>query len=480
MTLINTNKVNFKNFKKESYNGKFIIFLFSFLPISLILGNSAINSNILIINLFFLLTCYRQKQWSWIRNKYFYFFISIWIYLVMNSIFSESVAETFFDSIRKEIVYPKNDSIIRSVGFMRFIIFLFAVQYFFFNSKKIFNQIFLYWSIIIFVVLIDIVFERIFGFNLLGFKSSSPTRIVSFFKDELIVGGFILGFSFLISGFLFNLTKSGTVKKILPSIFFCLSIICIYLSGERSNFVKALITFSTILLLINDSYFYIKKKYIFLFVVIGLTLVTLISKNTYNAQIQSYKKITRSIDRSDESWKKCASMERIDMEVCYDDIKLTHSLEAFLSIPNYYEKLGHLRHFAHYEVAWQIIKDYPITGIGNLKFRHICHNIKYYDTRILFTKERCSTHPHQVHLEILSEQGIVGYFIIIFTVFSILFNSFKIYRKTGDLIHLSSILFVLTFFIPLLPTGSFFSTFNGSIFWINFSLVYAFLNKDKE
>ena len=198
MTLINTNKVNFMNFKEESYNEKFIIFLFSFLPISLILGNGVINSNILIIDLFFLLTCCRQKQWSWIRNKYFYFFISIWIYLVINSIISENVAASLFDPVRKEIVYPKNDSIIRSVGFIRFIIFLFAVQYFFFNSKKIFNRIFLYWSIIVFVVLIDVVFEYIFGFNLLGFESLSSIRIGSFFKDELVVGGFYTRF------FIFN------------------------------------------------------------------------------------------------------------------------------------------------------------------------------------------------------------------------------------------------------------------------------------
>ena len=442
MTLINTNKVNFKNSIKESYNEKFIIFLFSFLPISLILGNSAINSNILIIDLFFLLTCYRQKQWSWIRNKYFYFFISIWIYLVINSIISENVVGSLYDAHLKEIINPDRDSIIRSVGFIRFIIFLFAVQYFFFNSKKIFNQIFLYWSIIIFVVLIDIVFERIFGFNLLGFESPSSKRIVSFFKDELVVGGFILGFSFLISSFLFKLTKNDTVKKIFPSIFFCLSIICIYLSGERSNFIKAIIAASIILLLINDAYFYIKKKYIFLFIIIGLTLVTLISEDIYTKQIGSYQKILRHNKAS-----------------------------------TYLEKFGHLRHFAHYEVAWQIIKDYPIFGVGNLKFRYICHNDKYSNTKILYTHERCSNHPHQIHLEILSEQGIVGYLIIIFTIFNILFNSFKIYRKTGDLIHLSSILFVLTFFIPLLPTGGFFSTFNGTIFWINFSLVHAFLNK---
>jgi O-antigen ligase len=441
MTLINANKVNFKSFIKESLNEKFIIFLFSFLPISFILGNSAINSNILIIDLFFLLTCYHQKQWSWIRNKYFYFFIFIWIYLVINSIISENVTASFFDTIRKEIVYPKNDSIIRSVGFLRFIIFLFAVQYFFFISKKIFNQIFLYWSVIIFIVLIDVVFERIIGFNLLGFESSTSRRIVSFFEDELVVGGFILGFSFLISGYLFKLTINDTVKKIFPSIFFCLSIICIYLSGERSNFIKALIIVSIILLLIKDARIYIKKKYIFLLIIIGIALPTLVYEEVYSRQIQFFSRIQLH-DRG-----------------------------------SIYERFGHIRHFAHHEVAWQIIKDYPIFGVGNLKFRHICHNKKYSNDEINYTNERCSNHPHQIHLEILSEQGIIGYLIIIFTIFSILFNSFKIYRKTGNLIHLSSILFVLTFFIPLLPTGSFFSTFNGSIFWINFSLVHAFLNK---
>ena len=96
---------------------------------------------------------------------------------------------------------------------------------------------------------------------------------------------------------------------------------------------------------------------------------------------------------------------------------------------------------------------------------------------MMLTNQRCSNHPHQVHLEILSEQGILGYLIIIFTIFYILLNSYKVYRKTGDMIHLSSILFVLIFFIPLLPSGGFFSTFNASIFWINFSLAHAFLNK---
>ena len=117
------------------------------------------------------------------------------------------------------------------------------------------------------------------------------------------------------------------------------------------------------------------------------------------------------------------------------------------------------------------------TPVGNLNFRHVCHKEKYYNVKIKHTSERCSNHPHQIHFEILSEQGILGYLIIISIIFYVLFNSFKIYLKNNNIVHLSSILFVLVFFIPLLPSGSFFSTFNSSIFWINFSIVHAFLKK---
>ena len=459
MTSINTNEVSFKNSKKTYLYKQFIIFLFSLLPLSLILGNTAITLNIIIIDLFFLFTCYHQKKWSWIKNKYLYFFIFIWIYLILNSIISTNIFYTF-DYIERHEVYPQKESLIRSIGFIRFIIFLFAVEYFFNNSKKFFNQIFLYWTIIIFIVLIDIIFERIFGFNLLGFESPSSHRIVSFFKDELVIGGFVLSFAFLISGFLFKLTKNDSKKKIFSNIFFCLSIICIYLSGERSNFIKALIIASIILLLINDAHIYIKKKYIFLVIIIGIALPTLMSKDIYQRQIGFFKRIMLGVSAT---------------SIVYGG-KNTFAVQLY-DQGSIHEKFGHLKHFVHYDTALQIIKDYPIFGIGNHNFRYICHDNKYSNDEMMLTNQRCSNHPHQVHLEILSEQGILGYLIIIFTIFYVLLNSYKVYRKTGDTIHLSSILFVLIFFIPLLPSGGFFSTFNASIFWINFSLAHAFLNK---
>ena len=38
--------------------------------------------------------------------------------------------------------------------------------------------------------------------------------------------------------------------------------------------------------------------------------------------------------------------------------------------------------------------------------------------KIPLTSQRCSTHPHQIHFELLSEQGLIGYLIFFFFIFS--------------------------------------------------------------
>ena len=43
--------------------------------------------------------------------------------------------------------------------------------------------------------------------------------------------------------------------------------------------------------------------------------------------------------------------------------------------------------------------------------------------------------------------------------------------KNKNMYHLSNTGYLLVFFIPLLPGGGMFSTFNGVLFWVIFSLV---------
>jgi len=82
-----------------------------------------------------------------------------------------------------------------------------------------------------------------------------------------------------------------------------------------------------------------------------------------------------------------------------------------------------------------------------------------------------NTHPHQYHFEILANLGLSGY--IYLTIFFIyfFFKNFKFYLKTKNKLTLGCFLTLIIFLAPLLPTGSFFTTYGATIFWLNFSLM---------
>ena len=54
--------------------------------------------------------------------------------------------------------------------------------------------------------------------------------------------------------------------------------------------------------------------------------------------------------------------------------------------------------------------------------------------------------------------------------------SIKNYLKTKNLYQLSGIIFVIVSLLPILPTGSFLSTFTSSIFWLNFAIMCGYNN----
>ena len=143
---------------------------------------------------------------------------------------------------------------------------------------------------------------------------------------------------------------NSSKKKILSNIFFCIVIVCIYLSGERANFVKGLIIFFAILLFVNNIFFVLKKKYIFLLIIITIISITFLSKDVYERQRRFF--INVGIGTNAE-------------------YKGPGHLLGKYKDASIYEKYGHLRHFAHFDTAWNIFKDYPIFGVGNLKFKYV-------------------------------------------------------------------------------------------------------------
>ena len=124
-------------------------------------------------------------------------------------------------------------------------------------------------------------------------------------------------------------------------------------------------------------------------------------------------------------------------------------------------------YFTLYYSAIKIFNENKLFGSGMKTYRIESMELKKSSNINLYG---ASNHPHQFHFEVLSELGLIGYFLLLSNLFYVIFLNTK---KDQNYLRKSSILFLLATLIPLLPSGSFFTSFTASIFWIN----YAFLIK---
>ena len=68
---------------------------------------------------------------------------------------------------------------------------------------------------------------------------------------------------------------------------------------------------------------------------------------------------------------------------------------------------------------------------------------------------------------------IIGSVILLSIFFYIMFRILKEILISRNNIQIGCFVFVFLNFIPILPSGAFFSDFNLTIFWLNFSLMFA-------
>ncbi len=105
--------------------------------------------------------------------------------------------------------------------------------------------------------------------------------------------------------------------------------------------------------------------------------------------------------------------------------------------------------------------------MGNKNYRvETCINRKN-------SKYSCNTHPHQVYFEFLAEHGFVGSMILLFILFNLIFSKIRVILNSKNYLQLGCLIFLTTLFIPLLPSGAFFTNYNLTIFWVNLSIMYS-------
>ena len=127
---------------------------------------------------------------------------------------------------------------------------------------------------------------------------------------------------------------------------------------------------------------------------------------------------------------------------------------------------------AHYLTAYEIFNDSPVFGKGIRSFRYEC--LKYPQIQSSYAHVRCSTHPHNLLLEILIEIGIVGLLLFIFMLYKF-FTLKRLFYSNSVILYL----FIATI-MPIKPTGAFFSTWFGSILWLLMGFYYWEINQKKN
>lgn len=121
----------------------------------------------------------------------------------------------------------------------------------------------------------------------------------------------------------------------------------------------------------------------------------------------------------------------------------------------------------------------PLVGVGGKNFRDVCPQIRpeniplngdYFPEVLIF----CSTHPHNIYIEVFAEYGLIGsiLFVVMLSGLAVAFRG-----QRSDPIALGAGIGALIIVWPLVPHGSFFTNWNGIIFW---SLIGLMLSRSRK
>lgn len=400
-------------FFKNKIDLQIIVLQFLF-PIFILIGNAAINVSITLIAFLMLIKIFNNKEILLENRKIIYLLFFFFLSLLINLFFSNLI----------------ENSIPRIIKFLPIILFVISFVYVSKKYSEILNLYQKFYFFIILVIIIDLIFELISGTNIIGLSSEMyPSRLGSFTGNEATIGYFFLGLSLFFFSFIFY--KYQSVKIIFLS--YILIVILSFLIGERASFVR-------LFLAINILYLFLYK---------------------FNLKILLIKIFTIGLI--------------IQATFVGSDVIKSRYFNQIFQYPNgvmgYFENS---LHGAHYKVAIEIFKDNPIFGVGIKNFRNESP-LKIYDNlNHKYSKSRSSTHPHQLHFELLSETGLFGYLSFMLFIFISIIISFRNFLRFNNYYQLSAILFIVVIIIPIIPTGAFFSTYFSSIFWLNYALMVSY------
>ena len=429
--------------QNDSRSKLFSIILALF-PLSFIAGNMIININIIILVLISIILFGKE-----IFNVRIYFLdkllISYFILIIFSGILNDYHFYRNNHYWRESYFYTT----FKAVIFLKYLLLYFCLRYLLENKIISLKYFFISCTFASVFVSVDLFYQSIFGTDMLGFeKPQDGRKLGGPFGDELIAGGFIQRFS-IFSFFLLPLFYKEISNKILKYIIpllFILFLLGISLSGNRMPLILFIFTVGLIVLFNKQT-----RKYFLLFILIFIIFFTVIINlnKTVKENVYSFKN------------------QVINMYVAVSKNEINKK-----NAPPY------LKEFSTFYDTWRLNKYF---GGGVKNFRYYCHLRPNIEKNSKFI---CNMHPHNYHLEVLTELGLVGFLIFSCIILNILFITlFKKYFSSQSSLKNNNIIipFIFLFITEIFPiksTGSFFTTGNTTYLFIIIGILVALTRKE--
>tara|TARA_A100001015_G_scaffold91701_1_gene102073 strand:- start:2216 stop:3457 length:1242 start_codon:yes stop_codon:yes gene_type:complete len=394
--------------------------LFYILPISIVFSNFFANFTVYYLALFGIYIFYKEKKY--INKNIINLVFIFWLYISIRSLFTH------------DVIF----SLKSSLPLIRYLFFIIAVSYLIENVKnlvRIFTFIFFSFVLLLFI---DAFVQFTFGKNLFGYTESVNNRNSSFFKGRFVLGSYISKI-ILISFILLNSYLPFNKFKLIYIFISLISLGIILISGDRASLGLYLLSLFTILILMDKRYMTFYQK--FLSLCLSLFFTFLIIFSVENFKTRFYFQTLNDISGADKVL--------------------------------YFSK----GHQSHWKTSYKMFLDNKLFGKGPNMFRLICDQKEFNSG-----KKSCSTHPHNYHVQLLGETGIIGYFLFLSLFLMILFHLIRqfyyVYIKNDIYLSFNKIILLsLTFsnFWPIITTGNIFSSFTLNLVFI--SLAFYFFDE---
>jgi hypothetical protein len=460
--------------------------LFYSFPLSFILGNLIVSGQLLLFIIASLILIYKEKLNIRFKNTYWILILFFLSLIIVTAVHYESINALKLKLYQSpgllnedpNVAAFKDNSIFKSFLQFRFLILIFVVDTLFYNKILNLKKFFLFCLCCTSFVSLDVIMQYFVGFDLFGLKSMG-NRNSGPFGDEVIAGGYLQRFSFVSLFSALTIFNEKKFKKPLLILIIIIHAVAVLFAGNKMPLLLFLFGSFLTIIFIKEIRSSMIAGMIGFLIVFFLTIKN--DTHMYNVYKNFYGNASNIFTKRVE-----IKLENEIEEADSGKTEINKNKKTGKSERSILRGSGHYYIFHNSILVW---KDQPYFGSGLKSFRVKCWENLTEKSMSLFVKNKnkkylaCSNHPHNYYLELLAETGVFGFGLILIFFTIIMKDSFIYLIKKNKESNMETLLLapiiisVLLEIWPLKSTGSFFSTWNATFFWLFISMLLAIETK---